>query len=231
MASTNQEQELQTEKLQNEVSTVSQLKDMLLVITNELSVLKNLGNQVKLIIKDVEKQSKDLEKLRNKKSRNKSQRKEDAQPSGITKPVPISDDLAKFLGVTPGTLVPRNEVTKGVSEYVRRYELFDPTNKQKFLLNTKPEGDVLFKLLGTPTEGVTYFNLQKYLKPHYIKVDVVDNDNNNTNNTNDTKVNKVDLKQVGTSSEIPVVVQGDSDEKKKKKIVIKKKKESLNEEV
>jgi len=220
MASTNQEQELQTEKLQNEVSTVSQLKDMLLVITNELSVFKNLGNQVKLIIKDVEKQSKDLEKLRNKKSRNKSQRKEDAQPSGITKPVPISDDLAKFLGVTPGTLVPRNEVTKGVSEYVRKNELFDPTNKQRFLLNTKPEGTVLFKLLGNPSEGVTYFNLQKYLKPHYIKVDV---DSINVSNIDKVVVNSV-------SSEVVPVVQGESEEKKKKKILIKKKKESLNEE-
>ena len=106
----------------------------------------------------------------NKRSRNKGEKKVSDAPSGITKPVAISDDLAVFLGVAPGTLVPRNEVTKGVSAYVRQHELYDPTNRQKFSFANKPEGKVLFKLLGEPEEVVTYFNLQRYLKSHYITV-------------------------------------------------------------
>jgi chromatin remodeling complex protein RSC6 len=129
-------------------------------------------NTVRMVLKDVDKQGKELDKLRNKKSRASSERKSSGLPSGITKPVSISDELAMFLGVEIGTLVPRNEVTKGVSSYVRKFELSDPTNKQKFVLTSKPEGKALHVLLGAPTEEVTYFNLQRYLKHHYTSVGV-----------------------------------------------------------
>jgi chromatin remodeling complex protein RSC6 len=72
------------------------------------------------------------------------------------------------LGVEKGTLVPRNEVTKGVSAYVKNNELYDPTNKQKFVLDDKPAAKILKALLNNPTENVTYFNLQRHLKHHYI---------------------------------------------------------------
>jgi chromatin remodeling complex protein RSC6 len=198
-------------QLKTEVSSLDQLKGLLSSLTDQSNNFKSMINQVKLIVKDVEKQSKELEKFRNKKNRIKTQRKEDAQPSGITKPVAISDELALFLGVKPGTLVPRNEVTKGVSDYVRKNELFNPENKQKFLLDTKDEGKKLWELLGKPTDGVTYFNLQRYLKPHYLKVD-----------------------EPSVSESVPEPVSNTdsgSEEPKKKKIIIKRKKEPLAEEV
>jgi chromatin remodeling complex protein RSC6 len=123
------------------------------------------------VLKDLEKNSKELEKLRNKKNRTKSERSPNALPSGITKPVPISDELAKFLGVAVGTLVPRNEVTKGISGYVKSNNLSDPTNKQKFILDERPAAKALRVLFGNPKEDVTYFNLQRYLKQHYIMAD------------------------------------------------------------
>jgi len=208
---------LKTTEVAQDLSSLGQLKEILVTLTTNVTLFKNLSNQVKNVIKEVEKQSKELEKFKNKKSRVKAIRKEDSQPSGITKPVAISNELASFLGVTPGTLVPRNEVTKGVSEYVRKNELFDPTNKQKFLLDTKPEGLVLWKLLGEPTDGITYFNLQRYLKNHYyIKTEVP------VDQLEGTKVTE-DVSQVENTQE--------STEVKKKKIIIKKKKEPLAEEV
>lgn len=200
-----------TELPLNTVSSVDQLKSLLGTLLAQSTVLKSILFSVKNVIKDVEKQSKDLEKFRNKKNRIKTQRKEDAQPSGITKPVAISDDLASFLGVVPGTLVPRNEVTKGVSDYIRKNELYDPTNRQRFLLQSKPEGLKLWELLGKPEDGITYFNLQRYLKPHYIKVSSDDS-----------------ILPVLTQEVVPVE---ESSEPKKKKILVKKKKEVLNEEV
>jgi chromatin remodeling complex protein RSC6 len=145
-----------------------QLKHMLTILTEQSSVVKNLINSVRSAIKDTDKTSKELEKLRNKKTRVKTERSADALPSGITKPVAITDDLAVFLGVAPGTLVPRNEVTKGVSAYVKKHEISDPTNKQKFVLDDRPAAKALRTLLGNPSEDVTYFNLQKYLKHHYV---------------------------------------------------------------
>ena len=195
----------------NTVSSVDQLKGLLGTLLAQSTVLKSIVVSVKNIIKDVEKQSKDLEKFRNKKNRIKTQRKEDSQPSGITKPVAISDELSAFLGVVPGTLVPRNEVTKGVSDYIRKNELYDPTNRQRFLLQSKPEGVKLWELLGKPEDGITYFNLQRYLKPHYIKV----------------PVEEVLLAPQEVVPDVPT----ESSEPKKKKILVKKKKEVLNEEV
>jgi chromatin remodeling complex protein RSC6 len=160
--------------LESKVETSSeQLRTILATITEHSSQVKNLMNSVRAVLRDVERQGKELDKFRNKKSRNSTERKLSGVPSGITKPVAISDELARFLGVEPGTLVPRNEVTKGVSSYVRKFELSDPANRQKFVLSSKPEGAVLKSLLGSPTEEVTYFNLQRYLKHHYIQLSSV----------------------------------------------------------
>ena len=197
----------------NKISTTDSLRGILATLTTEATTIKNLILNVKSILKEVERQSKDYDKLVNKRSRNKSEKKANDAPSGITKPVAISDELAVFLGVAPGTLVPRNEVTKGVSAYVRKYELSDPTNRQRFAFNDKPEGKSLFKLLGEPTEVVTYFNLQRYLKSHYLQVPVGDS----------VPVSTPVVKAPAVVEE-PVV---ESTEKVKKKIMVKKvKKES-----
>jgi len=150
-----------------EFSSLDTIKGMMNTLTEQSTVIKNLMVGFRLLMKDVEKNSKELDKLRNKKTR-KTERNPNALPSGITKPVVISDELAKFLGVAPGTLVPRNEVTKGVSGFVKSNELSDPANKQKFVLDDRPAAKALRVLLGNPKEDVTYFNLQRYLKHHYL---------------------------------------------------------------
>ncbi len=158
-----------TDALKTEFSSVDAIKNMINVVNEQITANKSLLTQFKTLLKETEKNSKELDKLRNKRSsKTKTPRSPDALPSGITKPVAISDELAKFLGVAPGTLVPRNEVTKGVSGFVKGNELSDPTNKQKFILDDRPAAKTLRALLGNPTEDVTYFNLQRYLKHHYI---------------------------------------------------------------
>ena len=149
-------------------SSVEHLKSVLMILSEQASVIKGLQNTVRQVIKDHDRQSKELEKLRNKRSRVKAERSPNSLPSGITKPVAITDELAKFLGVAPGTLVPRNEVTKGVSAFVKQNELSDPTNKQKFVLDDRAPAKQLRTLLGNPQEDVTYFNLQRYLKEDYL---------------------------------------------------------------
>lgn len=152
-----------------EFSSVDTIKSMMATLNEQSSVIKNLMNGLRGLLKETEKSSKELDKLRTKRGgKPKTPRSPDALPSGITKPVAISDELAKFLGVTPGTLVPRNEVTKGVSGYVKGNQLSDPANKQKFVLDDRPAAKALRVLLGNPKEEVTYFNLQRYLKHHYI---------------------------------------------------------------
>ena len=200
------------------VDASEQLKTILSTLVEQSSVLKTLMNTVRNVIKDTDKQTKDLEKLRNKRIRVKTERSADALPSGITKPVAITDELAIFLEVAPGTLVPRNEVTKGVSTYVKKHEISDPTNKQKFVLDDRPAAKVLRALLGNPVEDVTYFNLQKYLKHHYIMSEVVP--------TTPKKVKE--KKEVPVPVPEPVVVS-EPEKKKVKKMVVKKKSELTEE--
>jgi chromatin remodeling complex protein RSC6 len=162
--------EIETEAKQ-ETSPVDTIKNMMVVITEQISTQKGLLNTLRVLLKDTEKNSKELDKYRNKRNgKAKNPRSADALPSGITKPVAISDELAVFLGVAPGTLVPRNEVTKGVSGFVKSNDLSDPSNKQKFILDDRPAAKTLRVLLGNPKEDVTYFNLQRYLKHHYLSV-------------------------------------------------------------
>ena len=155
-----------------ETSPVDIIKTLMTTLTEQMATQKTMLNTLRGLLKDTEKNSKELEKYRNKRNgKAKNPRSADALPSGITKPVAISDELAKFLGVAPGTLVPRNEVTKGVSGFVKSNELSDPANKQKFILDDRPAAKTLRALLGNPSEDVTYFNLQRYLKHHYLQVD------------------------------------------------------------
>jgi chromatin remodeling complex protein RSC6 len=204
-------------------SSSEQLKAILATMGEQSSQLKILMNNVRSVLKDVERQGKELDKLHNKKSRSSSARKESGQPSGITKPVSISDELAKFLGVAPGTLVPRNEVTKGVSAFVRKHDLSDPSNKQKFVLTSKPEGAELKVLLGNPAEEVTYFNLQRYLKHHYLPMEKA---------PASPVAAKVTPKPAPVVAPVPVTAAPDAETPKVKKIikVVKKKSTELSEE-
>ena len=204
-----------------EFSSVEAIKHMVTVLNEPAAVIKTLQNTLRSVLKDAEKNSKELDKLRNKKTRVKVERSPNALPSGITKPVAISDELAKFLGVAPGTLVPRNEVTKGVSGYVKSNELSDPQNKQKFILDDRPAAKTLRTLLGNPKEDVTYFNLQRYLKHHYIATAV--------DATPATPKKKPAAKEAAAPAPVAAPVPA-TPVKVVKKVLVKKKASELTEE-
>jgi chromatin remodeling complex protein RSC6 len=87
------------------------------------------------------------------------------QPSGFVTPTRISDELAKFLNVPVGTMMARTEVSKLINGYIRVNHLQDANNSRIINVDTK-----LRKLLNVnPTDEVTYFNLQKYMKHHFAR--------------------------------------------------------------
>lgn len=93
----------------------------------------------------------------------------DRPKSGFVKPTRISDELAKFLNKEVGTEMARTEVSKEINQYVVANNLRDKNNGRIILPDTK-----LGKLLKAgKTDEVTYFNLQRYLKPHFIKAEPV----------------------------------------------------------
>lgn len=86
------------------------------------------------------------------------------QPSGFVKPRRISDELAKFLNVPVGTMMARTEVSKLINTYIRVNNLQDANNGRVINVDTK-----LSKLLNiTPTDQLTYFNINSYMRPHFI---------------------------------------------------------------
>ena len=76
----------------------------------------------------------------------------------------ISVELANFLGKT-NRQVSRTEVTREITTYIRNNNLQDPQNKRIILADLKLKE--LLKL--KPNDELTYFNLQRYIGPHFVK--------------------------------------------------------------
>jgi len=86
-------------------------------------------------------------------------------PSGFVKPTRISDELAKFLEKPSGSEMARTEVTRDINKYIRTNNLQDKENGRKINPDTKLA--TLLKL--KKTDELTYFNLQRYMSPHFAK--------------------------------------------------------------
>ena len=90
-----------------------------------------------------------------------------AKNNGFNREQKISEDLRKFLGLPEGQLVSRSTVTKSINEYVKANGLKHPDNGRVLILDQK-----LKDLLKPPADvQVTFLNLQKFLSPHYTKVE------------------------------------------------------------
>jgi len=117
--------------------------------------------ELRTVEKHVTKELKVLDKFNAKKNKNKGNR----APSGFVKPTKITNELADFLGKDHGTLMARTDVTKQMTAYIRANSLQDKKNGRIILPDTK-----LRKLLKlTDADALTYFNLQKYMSPHFEK--------------------------------------------------------------
>jgi chromatin remodeling complex protein RSC6 len=86
-------------------------------------------------------------------------------PSGFVKPTRISDELAKFLEKPSGSEMARTEVTRDINKYIRTNKLQDEANGRK--INPDSKLAALLKL--KKTDELTYFNLQRYMSPHFAK--------------------------------------------------------------
>ena len=125
------------------------------------TLLKDVQAQLKQAKKQHEAFRRTKERLDNKRKNAKN------APNGFAKPTKISDELCEFLGAVKNSEKARTDVTKAIHKYVQEKSLSDPTNKRIILAHKDP---VLKKLLGvTDKDSVTYFNLRRYLKRHFLK--------------------------------------------------------------
>ena len=87
------------------------------------------------------------------------------KPSGFVKPTRISDELATFLGKDVGSEMARTEVTREINAYIRANKLQDENNGRTI----NPDIKLASLLKIQKPDILTYFNLQRYMSPHFAK--------------------------------------------------------------
>ena len=140
------------------------------------SIISSLNNDSKTLRKEILSNKKAFDKLEKKSAKKKRAAPVDGEEvkprnSGFMRPVKISDELASFLGKTAGTVMGRQDANDEIRQYVSLHNLKE-TEKGKGR-NINPDAK-LSSLLKLPVgEQLTYFNLQKYMKPHFIRIEDV----------------------------------------------------------
>jgi len=137
-----------------------QFTALLAQLTSLRSQLTAVTTQVRALSKRTDRELKQASKQGRKKRKSGNR-----APSGFVKPTKISLELAGFLGKPKGTEMARTEVTREINSYIRAHKLQDPKNGRRILADAK-----LRKLLKLKKDDeLTYFNLQRYMSPHFAK--------------------------------------------------------------
>jgi chromatin remodeling complex protein RSC6 len=144
-----------------------------LVAANEqfANTQREISTLLKKAVKLYSKESRELAVANARSHAKKAKREgdENREPCGIRAPTLISDSMCSFLGCPTGTRLPRTDVTKLVTDYIKKNDLQIQTNKRFFAPDAKL-GAILGPLQQKDKEmGYGYFNLQRYLSPHFLK--------------------------------------------------------------
>ena len=153
------EQSAPEEVVQNELS--EQFAEFSGRLTTLRTQISSLLTEFRALQKRSERELKAVQKANQKRKRKTGNR----QPSGFVKPTLISDQLASFLGKPKGSELARTEVTREINAYIRANKLQDPENGRKI----NPDNKLKSLLSLTASDELTYFNLQKYMSPHFAK--------------------------------------------------------------
>lgn len=124
--------------------------------------INSLKSEFRALEKKAVKEFKTAQKAGAKRKRKTTNR----SPSGFVKPTLISNELASFLNKPTGSEMARTEVTREINNYIREHKLQDKTNGRKII----PDKQLSDLLKLQSTDELTYFNLQKYMSPHFAKV-------------------------------------------------------------
>lgn len=147
------------------VSDVSVLADSFTEFMTKFQTLVQSMSQLKVDFKALEKKAVREIKLAQKEKAKRRRKTGNRSPSGFVKPTLISSELAKFLNKPTGTEMARTEVTREINGYIRQNSLQDKDNGRKI----NPDKALANLLKIKNGEELTYFNLQRYMSPHFAK--------------------------------------------------------------
>ena len=140
------------------VDTFGEFMAKLQTLTTQMNALKT---EFRTLEKKAVREIKLAQKVQAKRKRKSTNR----SPSGFVKPTLISNELATFLNKPVGTEMARTEVTREINGYIRAHNLQDKQNGRK--INPDTQLATLLKI--GSGEELTYFNLQRYMSPHFAK--------------------------------------------------------------
>ena len=144
-----------------DVSLHSQFTEFLAKLQQVSSQFSSLKSEFRTLEKRWTRELKLAQKASAKKKRKAGNR----QPSGFVKPTLISTELAVFLEKPEGSEMARTAVTRDINQYIRSHDLQDKDNGRKI----NPDGALRTLLKLKKGDELTYFNLQRYMSPHFAK--------------------------------------------------------------
>ena len=148
-----------------EASIVPVMSGEFLEFMTKLQTVNAMISSLKADFRQLEKKAMRELKTAEKASQKRKRKQGNRSPSGFVKPTKISDELATFLGKDKGSEMARTEVTREINAYIREHKLQDKDNGRVIKADKK-----LSSLLKLKTsDELTYFNLQKYMSPHFAK--------------------------------------------------------------
>jgi chromatin remodeling complex protein RSC6 len=145
-------------------------EDVATKLSKAVARASEIAHQQKALAVEAAANAKEIEKLSARLAKKAGGKKKRASGGGdaFKNPVPVTNELAAFLGLEKGASISRSEVTKRVYAYLKSHGL----QKGK-IINTDAS---LRKLLSVKeSDEITILNLQKFLNPHYIKATPVAN--------------------------------------------------------
>ncbi|MAP67672.1 MAG: hypothetical protein CMF80_08250 [Candidatus Marinimicrobia bacterium] len=136
-----------TDKFENIFETLCTLKQS----------MSSLQTQIKFLEKSIVKEVKFFEKHKKKKINRK--------PSGFANPTTISNELKEFLNHDSNTIA-RTDVTKLIIKYIKDHSL-QYQEDRRIIIPDEPLKKLLY--INEDSPKLTYFNIQRFLNPHFIK--------------------------------------------------------------
>jgi chromatin remodeling complex protein RSC6 len=221
----------ETETVQTPVETEVVVDPMVRQLSTMAELLDTLAKTSKSLTAEMKALTKDVNKLRVSKASGKKQKRvvnpdTPRKLGALEKPVPISEELTEFLGLTKGEMYSRQQITQSVNKFVKDNDLQNPENRRYILLESEA-GLKLKSLLRDPDQPLTFFNIQRYLKVHYPKVESTES-TESTGSTDTPKDKSVDVSDTPTDSTVVADASVvDESEAPKKKVVRKVVKKSL----